>query len=236
MLFLWNILWDGQLRMKNNLTFETKRLGRALLAARQRIGFSLGQLSQLSGLSPSLILRIESGEYDCRLQTLTKLCGPLAIRPGALFEFCLGVQFAFAEAAERELEDSGQSMKILPRCDPIKWKICLDLISESCRVTSLMVRISDPRKFAAALLFAIEQQRDQFQIFAQEIAAAGISIDNRLEIIHHLQIQPIKKLQLLKLLNHDIIESFISWAGQRKGRTWKAIPAATSDEAILELL
>src|SRR5258707_13145412 len=90
--------------METDLALNLRILGRSLREAREALGFSLRELARTSGVSPSQILRIESGEFDCFLSSLVKLCGPIALRPGELLESCLFANWdLYGKAATLEL-------------------------------------------------------------------------------------------------------------------------------------
>lgn len=48
-------------------TTETVRIGAAMKAARKRARYTLVEVQNLTGITPSALSRIERGEYGCRL-------------------------------------------------------------------------------------------------------------------------------------------------------------------------
>lgn len=54
-------------------------VGSALRDLRKQQGFSMGRLSEASGVSKSIISTLEAGKRDVHLSTLDNLCRPLNV-------------------------------------------------------------------------------------------------------------------------------------------------------------
>lgn len=63
-----------------------ERLARNLAAARLRSGLTQEQLSDLSGVHPTEVSRIEHGHRDVRISTLARLAQALDTTPGHLLD------------------------------------------------------------------------------------------------------------------------------------------------------
>src|SRR5579872_7011258 len=77
--------------IENDLLFRPPRFGTLIKAARMRLGFSLRDLAAMSQVSPSQIVRLESGEFDCTALTMGRLFGALALHPQKAMGYCVEV-------------------------------------------------------------------------------------------------------------------------------------------------
>jgi transcriptional regulator with XRE-family HTH domain len=59
-------------------------LGRNLRAAREKLGLTQEQLSDLSGVQAGEVSRIERGQRDPRVSTLERLAAAVEVEPGDL--------------------------------------------------------------------------------------------------------------------------------------------------------
>lgn len=63
-----------------------ERFARNLATARLRAGLTQEQLSDLSGVHPTEVSRIENGQRDVRISTVARLAEALGMTPGRLLD------------------------------------------------------------------------------------------------------------------------------------------------------
>lgn len=91
------------------------RIGRALRARRTAAGMSIGELARASGLSKTILGRIESGSGNPSVETLWKISHALGVPLGSLLSEDSGprVKVVRARSGERLDADSGMEAWLL---------------------------------------------------------------------------------------------------------------------------
>ncbi|MDB6124972.1 MAG: hypothetical protein JWQ71_3965 [Pedosphaera sp.] len=195
--------------MLGDLVFDSKRLGQSMRNARNLLGISLRHLSTASGVSTSQILRVESGEYDCTLTTLVRLCGPLGIKYGSLLEHCITIDISIYDvAAKREyLEEPSDLYR---SSDERKLKAFLNLVSSSAVVACYLVRSSSPLETVNAFEFPLPEQANALRAFAKNLSENPKPIEDRFGLLTGLQTCPINTLLVYKILTGPLAEKYVA--------------------------
>jgi transcriptional regulator with XRE-family HTH domain len=192
-----------------DLQFDAARLGFALKAARVQLGISFRDLAGTAGVSPSLIQRVESGQFDCTLATVFKLCGPLALQPGALIEYAMTIRMEpFMQAAGGE--------RIMPEFAPLvqtpKAEACFkNYVAGSAVVASYLIRSCIPSILAGLFRFVEDEHQLLFETKAAEFSRNPMEIENRLDHLSTLALTPMLGLARLGLMERRAVESFLRW-------------------------
>jgi transcriptional regulator with XRE-family HTH domain len=87
-----------------------KELGETLKRRRQLVSLTLRKLSQLSGISPSYLGRIESGERFPSASVLKKIARPLGLEETELFSLAGYLSTASTGTNEERTEYSGNEL------------------------------------------------------------------------------------------------------------------------------
>lgn len=194
--------------IRNDVKLNMAHLGDELHKARLASGYSLSQLSKCIGISPAHILRVESGEFQCNVGTLVKICGPLGIRYGALLENCVELDFApYRETAEKELDSAPKDPRVNT---PSRRRLYLLLIAESCDRTARLIRSANPAKLAQSFDCLVPEQNVLFQKFAAQVAAPGWMIGDSTGVLNDLQQTPARTLNHLGVLNAEVTAAWLA--------------------------
>lgn len=205
--------------VQNDLCINMGRLGQALRQARKTVGCSFRILAGASGVAPSQIMRVESGEYDCTLGTLAKLCGALGMRLGTLLEGCLEIvpeqyaQTAKTEKAIGELapfrDDSGKT----------EAQGFLRLVVESCIWVALLLRSGNPGLLVETFTCLLDDQKTRLRRCAERFAQENPVLYDRFTMISDLQTAPIKTLASLGVLDAGMVRKYLALPAEIRRRS-----------------
>ncbi len=195
--------------MSGTTQFNLKLVGAILRETRTLLGLSIRQLSAESGVSPSQILRLESGEYDVRLATLMKVVRPLGLPAGLLMEQGTivnvgvyakilgqnGIGPLFRELAE-EKRTKGSMTALIVFC------------ARCCEAAGYLLNSSNARKMFPTIRFPFLSMEAPFAAFAAEVDS--FLPDDRLSVARELSEEPFALLQRKGLVSPDIARRYIA--------------------------
>ena len=213
--FIFNPVALSLLGMSRSDWLQRFALGRVVKYARAHLGFSLRDLAKKSGVSPSHILRIESGEFDVQLSTLLRLAVYLGTPPGLLIEEGLRVPPRYYEKLLLA-EDFAELIE--PDSEPKRWQAkrrrAVELCSGVCVVLTELLLSADPESLVSRYDFPTESLRASFPAAAKEIREQMQFVD-RLAVLNELEIEPVEQLHLLHLLDRASIEQYAALSSSK---------------------
>lgn len=210
--------------------------GAFLRRLRKDRGYSLARLETLSGVSDSEIHRVETGQQDCAIQSLVRLCAALGTTPGYILD--RSMKTSRTEIHKRILADSdfGAIKKGLTFATPVGLASFEDALVCACQAFSILLRCSDPVSYRRNLQFPLAEWERGFTDFAARIAAIGEGVD-RASMMHGLLTNPIRELRSQGLLP-DVVLTEGGLAkllhGAQDGFVPDAKPAPGDSYAIIE--
>ena len=198
-----------------------------LVNSRTKMGFSLREVSKASGISPSQILRIESGKFDCTIKTLVKLCGALGISPSEFMEACTGVNWKlyFDAAKSEDYSTTGLTFAICLR--PKETAVLQHLVGNSAIVIAGLIRATQPEKFINDSNLLLPEQQDAFEKFSQAWHKTDQYYIQRIDVLTSLQQAPLKFLADCKIISEPIFRKFLELekSTRRGAHPWFPVPA-----------
>lgn len=179
--------------VKSDLNFEPEILGATLRDVRLALGVGIRQLARGSGVSPSQILRIESGEFDCFVSSIIRLCAPFGIRLSELLERCAIPNYElYATALEAELL-RGYPPEF-PSDDPSQ-KALKDLVLGGAVIFSYLLRAARPELRSAEFHYPSSAIEDRFTSIAVALANNPPALTSRSTFLEFLTTVPLKTLR-----------------------------------------
>jgi len=180
-----------RVRVKSDIRFNPKLLGKALKEMRDFLRLSLRELARHSGVSHSQILRIESGEFDCFTSSFVRLCGAMGIRFGDLIERCVTPEY---DVYKNAIETQFKASKIVD-LDPHSIEALKDLLFGASIAVGCLLRATWPMGVARELDYPTDAIRGKFIAFATYLETGQVDFSRRYIILNELQRNPKDILQ-----------------------------------------
>jgi len=210
---------DSELSGLDNadLIWNREILGSWLRWARLDRGFSLRKLEELSGVDDSEIHRVETGQQECRIETLVRLCGPLGIAPGWILD---RVQSSNIATFFELVQDDPALGALLAEFKPIAREMARPIaqnLSCACTLAAILVRSSLPQSRLEAVSFPHPDWEAAFQGFAVKLMTLQESVD-RAAILAGLLSRPVQALNSEGLLPRSVIKDQIEDSRRSKSQ------------------
>lgn len=179
--------------MELDVEFSPEILGKTLARARKSLRISLRDLSKVSGVSPSQILRIESGEFDCLVSSLVRLGVALGIRFTVLLEHSLSeIRSPYQISLTREV---ATPLDLELPDTPDNKEALKDLVLGGCSVVTRLMRSANPVAVANELEYPSQEIEQRFMKLAGSIAAHNYTPRTCVDFITTLQSRPFHTLR-----------------------------------------
>lgn len=213
-----------------DLIWRKESVGLWLGWARADRGFSLRQLEQLSGVDDAEIYRVETGQQECRLETLIRLCGPLGIAPAWILDRAVGSNVGiFFERLMTEPEFNQFADHLGASSGELKKRIAGNLAA-ACTLASSLLRGSIPHSRLGAVSFPQPEWEKAFRVFADRIAPLDESLD-RAAILRGLLARPFQELKRHGLIPESVLKDQVTDArlpkSKRKAQQYGWAPYVT---------
>jgi transcriptional regulator with XRE-family HTH domain len=189
-----------------DLLWDTRTLGGWLRWLRGDRGFSIRRLAAISGVDDSEIHRIETGQSECRISSLIKLCAAVGASPGYVLDRAMSSNAG--EFKRRILADPDFEALLSRLCvkdKDVAERIAMNLAS-ACVLTAILLRSSDPLSRVKADLFPQPEWEKRFVAFASKIAAMDENVE-RANILDGLLAFPVRELSNQGLLAESILNA-----------------------------
>jgi len=182
-----------------DLNWHDTAPGGLLRVLRKDRGYSLAQLETLSGVSDSEIHRVETGQQDCGIQSLVRLCAALGTTPGFILDRALDSK---RSEIQKRIERDADFLSLksqLTLTAPEKVASFTDALIQACQAASVLLRCSDPADFVKNYNLPLPEWQKNLVEFAAKIAAIGEGVD-RASILYGLLSNPVRELKSQGLL------------------------------------
>jgi transcriptional regulator with XRE-family HTH domain len=189
------------------LVLPWKALGFYLRRQRVRMGFSLRELEWRSGVSDSIILQIESGRQDCKLESFVRICGALGVSPGHVLDFVSAVD------CEPYLDKIASSKSVINAT--VKYEQSREFIVANLAMVALfvshLVRCSRPLERAKSVKYPFPKLKGGVVKFA-ELLEREVSPSERVSILEALVSDPIGELTRFGLFDSSFVAEFAEFS------------------------
>ena len=184
-------------------------IGKCFAQCRANLKMSVRELSGITGISPSHLLRIESGEFDFTITKFLRLTEALGLPSAWVIEPPLFTTRAVHHIrAGLEAERDFQSFT---GNDEIKGGLVTDLILTIYRVVLGLLLSQNPHGLLDAINFPFRESNVRLRRFADSLDRE-MSHTERLHLVEALAARPFRKMKSLNLLDDAMLESFLVWS------------------------
>lgn len=189
--------------MNHDWTTSQAVIGEALRRVRIESGCSLRELSKMSGVSASQILRLESGEFDVRLSTLTKIADCLGVPPGLVLEQGISIRPGYYAKilGQNGVPRIGLSKEEKRRSNPTLF------YTACCVAIARLLRSSNPPKTVRAINIPVAM-RKVFVAIAERFDA--LYFLDRVSVLQSLSRDPIQVFEDIGLSSDILTASFLN--------------------------
>jgi len=176
-----------------DLIWQTENLGALLRALRTDRGISISRLEELTGVGHSEIHRVETGQTECRIESLVRMAASLGVKPGWLLDRTLWTNVAFYH--KKILAEPGFK-KLLERMgattSEAKERLAEHLAS-ACTLAALLLRCSDPISRAQDVQYPQAEWKKRFTAYAEKLGQMEEGVD-RAATLGGLLREPVREL------------------------------------------
>lgn len=186
-------------------------LGRKVRDAREDLRISYRDLAAAAGVSPSQILRMESGEFDVSVTNFIKVARTLRLTIGLIAESVVAepVWSEVKEAAERDrdlqLAASPENTKAFSH----RLECLEHLVSVLASAVIEVTLSSNPQDMARRLSFEFAPVQAALMEFAARVDVSTTSTEERAALINSIIEQPYAKLRALGILTDDLVNGYM---------------------------
>jgi len=206
-----------------DLIWRTENLGGLLRALRSDRGISIARLEELTGVGHSEIHRVETGQTECRIESLVRMSASLGVKPGWILDRTIWSNVSFFH--KKILAEPGYK-KLLERMgmhnQDLRERLAEPLASAST-LAALLLRCSDPVSRAADVEYPHAEWKKRFTAYAAKLGEMEEGVD-RAAILSGLLREPARELGNQGLLPEAALKEQIQEAkeagGKKKGWGW----------------
>jgi len=203
--------------MLADLKLDLRLLGRALRGTREKVGISLRTLSKDCGISPSQIVRIESGEFDCLLSSLVRIGAALGVRISDLIEVCVNPDYDLYQKAL--LAESATQLPAGLANEKHAAKAINGLVFGGAVILASLFRSSHPKKLAREFDYPSPAIADRFLAISESLEEKPPSLTARRWFLEKLQAKPEETLQYVyNFPSEQLVRTFLAVARRRGHR------------------
>ena len=204
------------------LTPDLVSVGRKLKSAREELRLSYREVAALSGVSPSHILRIESGEFDYSVDKFCQLASALGLSPAVLLEsnwHCSdGMKISPAEIVALVAATIGIPADPQLPDDDAKLIILRKSLALMARLVVLLVFSADRESYLRSVKFSVPEVRDAFTAVLPVLAASTHTAE-RFAFLEAMEENPSAKLRSLGLISATVMKALwdFEWSRENEG-------------------
>jgi transcriptional regulator with XRE-family HTH domain len=189
--------------------FNQKLVGEILRRSRLAVGLSIRALAAESGVAPSQILRVESGEYEIRLSTFIKVASCIGVPAGLVLEQGmianigvyantigrLGIDELFAQIPTKRRKQAKESRLIV-------------FCAHASSAAAYLLQSSNPLKLSQLVAFPGPIMAAAYNRFAKE-ELETTAIEDRVAMKRELETEPLDFLLRQKLMTCAIALEYL---------------------------
>jgi transcriptional regulator with XRE-family HTH domain len=193
---------------KYPFTLDPKRVGSVIKTARENLRYSFRELSGLCGVSPTQLMRIESGEYEYSMEKCFRVCISLGLAIAEVIDYATQrdwVPEASMDMIPNYVRDAlgtkhkGKLLqKLLERHDRYGWNIFY--------LAAIVLTSVNPVDRIRRTGFPTPELKKEFEDFAT--MSQNLSNVERITLLHALRKEPVQKLFSLGLLSESGAATF----------------------------
>ncbi len=188
---------------KNSINLDLRKVGKVLKAARENLRLSFRDLTAKCDISPTQLMRMESGEFEYSVAKFYKLCVVLGIPIGELLEY----------GSDRRMAPVTKLAQQSAFCAVIKdykqnARMIAEQFAESCYLLAATILTSnDPIKTAHQAEYPSEALCEKFIKFG--FMVDGFSNVERVNTFEALRQNPFNKLNSLGLCDAEMVTEHV---------------------------
>jgi transcriptional regulator with XRE-family HTH domain len=205
-----------------DLIWRTENLGALLRALRSDRGISIARLEELTGVGHSEIHRVETGQTECRIESLVRMAASLGVKPGWILDRTVWTNVSFYH--KRILAEPGYK-KVVERMgihgQDGRERLAEPLAS-ACTLAALLLRCCDPVSRAGDVAYPHSDWKKRFTAYATKLGEMEEGVD-RAAILSGLIREPVRELGNQGLLPEAALKEQLheaKEAGKKKGWGW----------------
>ncbi len=206
-----------------DLIWRTENLGALLRALRSDRGISIARLEELTGVGHSEIHRVETGQTECRIESLVRMSASLGVKPGWVLDRTVWTNVSFFH--KRILAEAGYK-KLLERMgthSPEARERLAEALASACTLAALLLRCCDPVSRAGDVEYPQAEWKKRFTAYAVKLGAMEEGVD-RAAILSGLLREPVRELGNQGLLPETALKEPLQESkdagGKKKGWGW----------------
>ena len=184
-------------------------IGSTFAGARSRLKMPVKKLSQITGISASHLLRIESGEFDFTITKLFVLSESLCVPISHLLEPLLFETRVLQEIPPFPPEE--KELRALFQRDDKTYEKSLRILHYLVRVVAAIQFASSPVALVDSLENPIQESKARMRQYASRFDFESDST-KRLSTIISVVSRPFPQLRELDLIDGDLLKKFAGWA------------------------
>lgn len=189
---------------RTGLKFKPGHFSACIREARLRLGWTLKEASERTGISPSEIYKIENGNRECRLESLAHICAALGIPAGRLLDEITASEIDRAT----DLSASPSFQSLVDRCsikDPGVAAAVAQNLRSCCGFGIQLLRCSCAARLARKVDYhGVLDLKTRFVAYAVRVDRIESSME-RLEMVARINKDPVGFLIDYDLLSEEFI-------------------------------
>src|SRR5271168_4806722 len=202
-----------------DLIWRTENLGALLRAIRSDRGISIARLEELTGVGHSEIHRVETGQTECRIESLVRMAASLGVKPGWILDRTVWTNVSFYH--KRILAEPGYK-KVVERMGIHSQdgrERLAEPLASACTLAALLLRCCDPVSRAGDVEYPHSEWKKRFTAYAAKLGEMEEGVD-RAAILSGFIREPVRELGNQGLLPEAALKEQMQEAkeaGKKKG-------------------
>jgi len=197
----------------SDIVWQPEFIGGILRLVRSDRGLSIMEMERASAVGHSEIHKVETGQQECRVETLVRLCAALGVTVGWVLDRAqrnndgLFIRQVRADPSFEAFLKSAK-LRVAPELAALSFQ-------GAAMLAALLLRSSDPVSRIKDVFFPHPYWKNQFEPFASKLAAMPNSVD-RADILRALLLNPVRELLHQGVLDADIKEASATMFDRKK--------------------
>lgn len=206
-------------------SYQLPKVAGALRKLRADRGWSLREVSRRCGVSAAYLCRMESGEFDMRLETIAKVAVPLGISPGFIVEAGVVVNMeTLFETARKDPALSKLMASARKRQNAGVLNEAALLFASMASALAYLALSSSPTRLVGAMPFPTASLKKSFEAFARLMEERYCYQDKALLLESLSGGHPVETLVKLELATPALLTSYLKGKQKQKRKAWNATP------------
>lgn len=201
----------------NNLAAERlKLIGKIIRKARENLRYSYRELAELSGVSASQLLRIESGEFEFSVTKFMQVAEALGLSVGMILDTAMFRSGARMKSYSSKALRTFVAKKGLSAEESENQLLMVSgFVDGLAEVAATLILSSNPEAMCFYFDHPFPALVEALQSFAHTRVAFGPSHHERVAALKALSEDPVGKLTQWGVLNEALMDKFLLWGVPR---------------------